>query len=107
MNNISPVGLDVANHQEMVHSKHITEEAKIQEATRQFEGVMVRQVLKEWLVPLFESELVQNSAANDIYRSYLIDVMADSMTRSGGVGITTSLQAAVTQHAKSNPDSSQ
>lgn len=102
MNSISPVGLDVAKYQELVHSTRMSEEDKLKEATRQFEGVMLRQFLKESLKPLIKSDMVQSSAANDIYRSHLVDIMADSMTRGPGLGITTSLQAAVTRNANSN-----
>lgn len=104
MNAINPIGLDVSGFQNLVHNQSISEEAKLTEATRQFEGVMIRQFLNDALKPLIESEMVKDSGTNSIYRSYLIDVMADSMSRSGEVGITTSLQAAVTRNVKSTTE---
>ena len=95
MQSINPIGLDTSQYQELTFNKQMSEKEKIAEASKQFEGVLLRQYLKDALKPLVETELTKNTASDDIYRSYLIDIMAGSMADSGAFGVSNSLQASI------------
>lgn len=104
MESINPVGLNAAEYQKIAFNANMTEEQKLAEASKQFEGVMLRQYLKDALKPLIETELTKNSASNDIYRSYLIDVMAGSMAESGAFGVSSTLQAGIQAPKNEGPE---
>lgn len=106
MQSINPIGLDTAQYQDLVHNKQMTEKQKVAEASKQFEGVMLRQYLKDALKPLVETEMTKNSSSDQIYRSYLIDIMAGSMAESGAFGVSNSLQASI-QAPKTTPSEEQ
>ncbi|MGB0372980.1 MAG: hypothetical protein ACPGN3_16745 [Opitutales bacterium] len=95
MQAINPVGLNAAEYQKLTFNASMSEEQKVAEAAKQFEGVMLRQYLKDALKPMVETELTKNSASSDIYRSYLIDIMAGSMAESGALGVSSTLQAGI------------
>ncbi|MEM7672608.1 MAG: hypothetical protein AAF212_04635 [Verrucomicrobiota bacterium] len=95
MDSINPIGLNTAEYQNLTFNTKMSEEQKLAEASKQFEGVMLRQYLKDALKPLVETELTKDSASSNIYRSYLIDIMAGSMAESGAFGVSSTLQAGI------------
>ena len=104
MSGISPVGLNVAEYQELTFSSKMSEQQKIEKATQQFEGVMIRQYLKDAMKPLIETEMTKNSASDEIYRSYLVDIMSSSMAQSGGFGLSNTLQAGIQAPKSKTPE---
>ena len=104
MSGISPVGLNVAEYQELTFSSKMNEQQKVEQATQQFEGVMIRQYLKDAMKPLIETEMTKNSASDEIYRSYLVDIMSSSMAQSGGFGLSSALQAGIQAPQSKTPE---
>ena len=104
MQGVSPIGLNVAEYQELTFSSKLSEQQKVQKATEQFEGVMLRQYLKDALKPLVETEMTKNSATDEIYRSYLVDIMAGSMAQAGDFGLSNSLQASIQAPKTQTPE---
>lgn len=67
----------------MVHNKHVDEEAKLKEVSIQFEGLMLRQFLKESL----GKSLTSKMPGGDIYQGVILDQLADSLSRSNQLGL--------------------
>jgi peptidoglycan hydrolase FlgJ len=76
----------------------LTEDQKIGEACKQFEAILLRQFLSEAQKPVFQSEFTDNSAEAGIYQDMITNQLADSMSRSGGVGLAQSFQRQLTHH---------
>ena len=69
-----------------------TEEAKIDEVSRQFEAVILRNFLKDSLKPVFQTYLNKENSQNSIYRYHLVDSLAESMSERQALGISNILQ---------------
>ena len=88
---IAPIktAVDAANTpvEELAGNKSLTEQQKIAEASRQFEAIMLRQILSESQKPVITSEFTDNSTAAGIYQDYITNTLADSMSKSGTFGL--------------------
>jgi flagellar protein FlgJ len=91
--NVSPISTaspgDNANIpvEDLAGNKHLTEQQKIAEASRQFEAIMLRQILSEAQKPVITSEFTDNSTAAGIYQDFITNSLADSMSKSGTLGL--------------------
>ncbi len=65
----------------------LTEEQKIKEASRQFEAVLLRQILGEAQKTVISSSLTDNSTASGIYQDLITNTLADSISKSGAFGL--------------------
>ena len=85
----SPTAADNSNIpiQELAGNKHLTQQQKIAEASRQFEAIMLRQILSESQKPVITSEFTDNSTSAGIYQDYVTNALADSMSKSGTLGM--------------------
>ena len=68
---------------------------KIEESAKQFEAMIVRQVLGDTFKP---SPTAKGSAmpGSDIYQSFMTDTLADGISQSGSLGISHLLQSQLT-----------
>lgn len=66
--------------------------AKIAQAAQQFEGVLLRQILSESMKPLLE-----NGPGAQVYGYFLTTSLADSIGKSGGLGLGHVLQTQLTK----------
>lgn len=73
--------------EKLVHAKNLSETEKVQMASRQFEALMLRQILSEAQKPVIQSSLTNNSAAAAIYRDLVTSQLADQVSRSGALGL--------------------
>ena len=89
---IPAISINPASLQEMINHEQLSEEQKIAEASRQFEGILLRQFLKDALNPVVKGFLNEKGSSNDIYRYFLSDVLADSMSQDSVFGISSLLQ---------------
>lgn len=89
--NIAPIqpNMNTANIpvEELAANKSLTERQKIGEASRQFEAIMLRQILSESQKPVITSEFTDNSTASGIYQDYITNTLADSISKSGTFGL--------------------
>jgi Rod binding domain-containing protein len=83
----SPVDTSSIPVEDLAGNKHLTEQQKIAEASRQFEAIMLRQILSESQKPVITSEFTDNSTAAGIYQDYITNTLADSMSKSGTFGL--------------------
>ena len=70
----------------------VDEADKLAEATRQFEAVLLRQILSEAQKTAFASSANPQSVAGDIYKDMITDCLADSISRSGALGLADGLK---------------
>jgi len=85
---------------ELAGNKHLTEEQKVAEASRQFEAIMLRQILSESQKPVITSEFTDNSTAAGIYQDYITNTLADSMSKSGTLGLAKVFEQQLSHPAK-------
>jgi len=101
--NISPVQHPVdASHiqlESLASNKALSQDQKIAEASRQFEAVLLRQFLSESQKPVITSEFTDNSNEAGIYQDMVTNQLADSLSRSGGIGLAKTFERQLTPHA--------
>jgi Rod binding domain-containing protein len=89
--NITPIQspVDTANIpvEDLANNKQLSDQQKIAEASRQFEAIMLRQILSESQKPVITSEFTDNSTAAGIYQDYITNTLADSISKSGNFGL--------------------
>ena len=73
-----------------------SEQDKIAAASRAFEAVLLRQILQESQKPVFASKLIGNSTADGIYRDMVVNQLAESISKSGSLGLAQSFAAQLT-----------
>lgn len=71
---------------ELVGNKSLTEHQKIAEASRQFEAILLRQILSEAEKPVIKSEFTDNSTAAGIYQDFITNQLSESLSKSGAFG---------------------
>ena len=83
----SPVDTSNIPVEDLAGNKRLSEQQKIAEASRQFEAIMLRQILSESQKPVITSEFTDNSTAAGIYQDYITNTLAESMSKSGTLGL--------------------
>src|SRR5262245_48493696 len=73
-------------------NKALSEEEKIKEASRQFEALIVRQILAQARKTVFRSSMNQDSMSAGIYQDMVTSQLADAISQSGSLGLACSLQ---------------
>src|SRR2546423_7497110 len=67
----------------------LTEQQKIAEASRQFESILLKQVLENSQKTVIKSKLTEeDSTASGIYHDMVTTQLADSISKSGKFGLT-------------------
>ena len=75
--------------EKLAANSHISKQEKVAEASRQFEAVLLRQILSNAQKPHFPSKFSNNSMASGIYRDLVTNQLADGISRSGVLGLAT------------------
>ncbi len=76
----------------LASNPNVSEADKVKEASRQFEAVLVRQILQESQKTCVKSKATTNTAATDIYRDMINNELANGISKSGSFGLAHSLQ---------------
>ena len=84
--------------EELAGNKHMTRQQKIHEASREFESIMLQQILSEMQKPVITSELTDNSTASGIYQDYISRALAESMSKSGAFGFAKIFEEQLSPH---------
>jgi flagellar protein FlgJ len=79
-------------------SKALTQDQKIGEASRQFESLLLREFLAESQKPVIDSEFTDNSSSAGIYQDMVTNQLADSISRSGGIGLAKIFERQLAPH---------
>jgi len=83
----------------------LTERQKIAEASRQFEAILLRQILAATQKPVIASKLVDNSTSADIYRDMITHELAESISKSGAFGLAKTFEHQFTRPEQGTPTS--
>ena len=86
--------------EQLARSPGLSEEQKVTELARQFEAVLLRQILTAARKTVIASEWSSDSATSGIYQDMINSQLADSMSRSGDFGVARSLQAQLTHQTQ-------
>jgi Rod binding domain-containing protein len=86
----------------LVSNTTLSDEEKSGEVCRQFEAILLRQILQESQKKTFKSNTESNSAASGIYQDMVTNQMADSISRSGSFGLASSFKSQLIQQVKNN-----
>ena len=80
----------------------MTEAQKIGEASRQFEAILLRQILQETQKTVISSKFTDNSVSSGIYRDMVTTQLADSISKSGTFGLAQTFEQQLTARAHSH-----
>jgi Rod binding domain-containing protein len=78
----------------------LTEQEKIGEASRQFESLLLHQILAETQKTVIPSKYADDSTSAGIYRDMVANQLADCISRSGTFGLGKTLEHQLTLHTK-------
>jgi Rod binding domain-containing protein len=92
------IASDIAPEQ-LTGNTALTENQKIGEASRQFEAILLRQVLADSQKTVIPSEFSDNSTAAGIYQDLITNTMADNISKSGKFGLTRIFEQQLTHHS--------
>lgn len=65
----------------------LTQKEKVAEASRQFESILLRQILEASQKTVIQSKFSDNSTAGSIYRDMVTNQLADSISKSRAFGL--------------------
>ena len=82
--------------EQLAGNPHVSEAEKVREVARQFEAVLLRQILAEARKSLHSDGSDEQSATMGIYHDLINQTLADGISRSGTMGLASSLQAELT-----------
>ena len=83
--------------EQLAGNSKLSETEKIGELSRQFEALLLRQVLQQTQKTVIKSNLMDESATSGIYRDMITNQLADSMSKSGSFGLAQSLEKELTR----------
>lgn len=86
--------------EKLATSKALSEEQKTSEMTRQFEAVLLRQILNEAQKSTFKSKFASSGVSTAIYQDLMVNQLADKISSSRTVGLSQQLE---TQVSRQNP----
>jgi peptidoglycan hydrolase FlgJ len=95
------VASDIAPEQ-LAGNSRLTEKQKIAEASRQFEAVLLRQILGESQKTVIPSEFSDNSTASGIYQDLITNTLADDISKSGAFGLAKTFEHQLNRSAGSS-----
>jgi len=94
--NVHPLPKTVAapdiSPERLANNQVLTEQQKIAEASRQFEAILLRQILATSQKPVITSKFTDNSTAAEIYRDMVTSQLADSISKSGAFGLASTFE---------------
>jgi len=93
--NVSPLQNNPAADvpiEQLAHNHKLTEEQKVAEVSRQFEALLLRQILQETQKTVIQSKFADNSTTAGIYHDMVTTQLADSISKSGTLGLAQSLE---------------
>jgi Rod binding domain-containing protein len=79
--------------EKLAGNQSLSEKEKLAEVSRQFESVLLRQILGAARKTIFKSKFNEESMASGIYHDMTTIQLADAISRSGSLGLARSLEA--------------
>jgi Rod binding domain-containing protein len=106
--NVSPlnphiVASEIAPERLAKNSK-LTDQQKIAEASRQFESILLKQILESSQKTVIKSKLADDSTASSIYHDMVTTRLADSISKSGSFGLSKTFEQQLNRPHGPRPD---
>ena len=79
--------------EKLAGNKSLSEAEKVAEVSRQFESVLLRQILGQGRKTIFKSKFNEDSMASGVYQDMATSQLADAISHSGSFGLARSLEA--------------
>jgi flagellar protein FlgJ len=89
--------------EQIAGNSKLSEEEKVKEVSRQFEAIILRQILGQARKTVFHSSMNQESTTSGIYQDMVTSQMADAISQSGAFGLARSLETQLTRQTVSAP----
>lgn len=77
--------------EKLAANSQIAESEKVAEVSRQFEAVLLRQILQHAQKTHFKSSVAGEAMAGGIYQDLVTNQLADGISKSGGFGLAQTL----------------
>jgi Rod binding domain-containing protein len=87
----------------IANNRSLTQPQKVAEVSRQFEALMLRQILQETQKTVIPSTFADTSTTSDIYHDMVINKIADSISKSGSLGLAKTLERQLGHQLSSTP----
>lgn len=84
--------------EDLAGNKNLTKQQKIHEASRQFEAIMLQQIMSEMQKPVITSEFTDDSTAAGIYQDYMTNALAQSMSKTDSLGFAKIFEQQLSPH---------
>jgi Rod binding domain-containing protein len=84
-------------------NKNLSDTAKVGEVSRQFEAVLLRQILQDIRKPVL-APAEGDATSTGIYSDMINNQLAESISRSGGFGLAKSLTSQLSHQVLPHPD---
>ena len=81
----------------------LSDQEKVAELSRQFEAVLLRQILQEGQKTVFPSKLSPDSTSKSIYQDMIVKELADGISKGGTLGLATSLRQQLSHQLLGGP----
>ena len=94
------IDLSAVPIERLSEQKGVSEEEKVAELAKQFEAVLLRQILKNVQKTVIKSKYSDESMCHDVYQDLMTENLAESLSQAGGLGLAKSLQAELAQQVK-------
>ena len=98
--NIAPLQTNSAADvpiEQLAHNHALTEQQKVGEVARQFETLLLRQILQETQKTVIPSKFSDNSTTASIYHDMVTTQLADNISKSGTLGLAQTLERQLTR----------
>lgn len=77
--------------------KHLSNEEQMAQVAGQFEKIFLKQFLTESLKPMTDGCFGGDMPGGDLYKSMMVDTLADGIESGGGMGLSNVLQLQLQQ----------
>ena len=101
--NHNPVSAAEMPLDQLVKNPALSEKDKIGELSRQFEAMLLRQILQQTQKTVIKSKLTEDSATSGIYQDMITYHLAESISKSGSFGFAQSLQEELSRQLSAHP----
>ncbi len=85
--------------EQLANSTVLSERQKVAEASRQFEAMLLRQILASTQKTVIPSEFSDNSTAAGIYQDMITNQLADAISKSGAFGLAQTFEQQLQRQA--------
>ena len=87
----------------LAKNRQVPEREKIGELCRQFEAVLLRQILQDAQKSVIRSDLLRESSTQGIYRDMANSQLAEKLSHGGGLGLAATLEKEMTRQLAWHP----